>query len=128
MKENKDDISKELKDEKETNSSYDEMIKCIDSFTGRKFYTTATKLDRAIIKLSHDILSSMWVSLNDLYYEIDLDRIPKGDSFGWNIDDICNGLLPISFSSMLLDDNTPCIVLEYDVNMRKNIYGDLYFH
>ena len=52
----------------------------------------------------------MYVSLNDLYDELDLDHTKVGDELGWKIDD---GLIELYFSSQLADDGTPCIVMDY---------------
>ena len=54
----------------------------------------------------------MYVSLSDFYDELGLDHTDISDDVGWNLDD---GLLEVSFDSMILADGRPCITLEYHV-------------
>ena len=52
----------------------------------------------------------MYVSLSELYDELDLDHTSMSDELGWNLDD---GLIDIEFSSHIADDGRPCIVMSY---------------
>lgn len=54
----------------------------------------------------------IYISLNDLYFELGLDNIKLGDELGWNID---KGYIDINFSSQLDANGTPCLVLDYRV-------------
>lgn len=103
----------------------DGNVMCMDSFSGRYFSGNAEKLGQIINELSYDIVSDMYISLNDLYEKIGLAPIPMGDEFGWNIDDTNKGRLPIYFTACLTDDKRPCLVLEYDVSC-KNDYRNLH--
>lgn len=103
----------------------DGNVLCMDSFTGRYFPGNAEKLGQIINELSYDIVSDMYVSLNDLYDKIGLAPIPFGDDFGWNVDDTDRGRLPIYFTACLTDDKRPCLVLEYDVSC-KNDFRNLH--
>jgi hypothetical protein len=58
------------------------------------------------------MLSEMYISLNDFYYELGLKKTNDGDSLGWNIED---GLLDIHFSALITEDNEPCVVIDYHV-------------
>ncbi len=57
----------------------------------------------------------MWVGLNDLYYELGLAGTKLGDQMGWDLD---QGLVEISFSTQLTEENEPCLVLNYEVAPR----------
>lgn len=57
-------------------------------------------------------MSEMFITINDLYYELGLSRIELGDEMGWAIDD---GLIEVSFSTQLTENDEPCLVLNYNV-------------
>lgn len=99
----------------------DGTVLCKDLYSGRLFYSNAEKIKQAIAKCSYEIISDMYISLNDFYEAIDspqLPRIPMGEDLGWNIDDTINGKLPITLSALLTDDNKPCLCIDYDISVR----------
>lgn len=99
----------------------DGTVLCKDLYSGRLFYSNAEKIKQAIAKCSYDIISDMYISLNDFYEEIgspQLQKIPMGDDLGWNINDTINGKLPIILSALLTDDNKPCLCIDYNINVR----------
>lgn len=101
----------------------DGTVLCKDLYSGRLFYSNAEKIKQAIAKCSYDIISDMYISLNDFYEAIDspqLQRIPMGEDLGWNIDDTINGKLPITLTALLTDDNKPCLCIEYDIGVRND--------
>lgn len=96
---------------------------CKDLYSGRMFRSNAERIKQAIVALSYDLVSDMYVSLNDLYDKIDspdLPRIPLGDDVGWNIDNVRDGKLPIVVSALLTDDGQPCLCVEYDAHLRSD--------
>lgn len=88
---------------------------CYDAVSGRYFKSDIDKLKKAENELNRRMRDEMYISLNDFYYEIGLNRTSIGDELGWNID---NGYIDLSFSSQLADDGTPCLVIEYCVEPR----------
>jgi len=54
----------------------------------------------------------MFVSLNELYYQLGLTGTKMGDSLGWHID---RGYIDAQFDAQLADDGTPCLVLDFSV-------------
>lgn len=101
----------------------DGTVLCKDLYSGRLFYSNAEKIKQAIAKCSYEIISDMYISLNDFYEAIDspqLPRIPMGEDLGWNIDDTLNGKLPITLSALLTDDNKPCLCIDYDISVRDD--------
>lgn len=54
--------------------------------------------------------SEMYVSLSQLYDELDLKHTSISDNIGWNIRD---GLIEPDFSAQMTDDGRPCIVLDW---------------
>lgn len=101
-------------------------VLCLDSYSGRPFRSNAQKIGQAINILSADCAAEMYVSLNDFYDllrefgAVELDRLPMGDDFGWNVDDLDRQQLPISISAQLTNANEPCLCVEYDVHLRAD--------
>lgn len=93
-------------------------VLCYDEYSGRYFYSNADKIGASIIKLSYDIADEMWISLNEFYIEIGLPEVKMGDDFGWRIDRLDHGLLPISYTATLTDDKRPCLSIQYDVALK----------
>jgi hypothetical protein len=83
---------------------------CYDALSGRYFKSDIEKIKKAVNEANKNLLDDMFVSLNDLYYEIGLKNTRQGDDLGWNVAD---GLIDLQFSSHLADDGTPCLVLDY---------------
>lgn len=96
----------------------DGNVLCKDIFTGRYWSCNPEKIKQAIHKLSSDVRQEMWISLNEFYFEIGLDQIPKGDDLGWYVDDCISGSLPIILSALLTNDDKPCLCVDYDVSIR----------
>lgn len=90
---------------------------CYDALSGRYFKSDIEEIKRAMNKLSRDLLSDMFISLNDIYSELDLRGTNLGDMVGWHVDD---GLIEPRFSSQLTENGTPCLVMDFDVEPRYN--------
>ncbi len=88
---------------------------CYDSITSRYFKCDIEKLRKVENMLNKRLLSEMYISLNEFYYEIGLNQTDIGDDLGWNIED---GLVDLEFSSQLAEDDTPCLVIGYRVSPR----------
>lgn len=83
---------------------------CYDVFSGRYFESDIELLKKAENKLNRQMMDEMYVSVNDLYYEIGLSGTQMGSTYGWNID---KGLIDMRFSSQLSEDDRPCLVVDY---------------
>ena len=94
---------------------------CYDTLSGRYFKSDIDKIKRIQNELNERMLSEMYISLNDFYYELGLSNTKQGDDLGWNID---NGLINIKFSACITENNEPCIVLDYDYAPRYD-FGSL---
>ena len=88
---------------------------CYDAFNSRYFYSDIDQIKRAINELNRIMLSQMYVSLNDIYDELNLKHSGNGDELGWKLDD---GFIEVDFSSQLSDDGRPCLGIEYMVAPR----------
>jgi len=87
-------------------------VLCYDTLSGRYFKSDIEHIRRSLNQINKEFLSDMWVSLNDLYYELGLSGVKLGEQMGWDLD---QGLVEVTFSSQLSTDNEPCLVLNYDV-------------
>lgn len=85
---------------------------CMDSITGRIFESDVDVIKKAVNEINRQVLCQNYVSLNEFYSLINLDSIPNGDLLGWNIDD---GMIEIDFHACIVNDDKPCIVLDYSV-------------
>lgn len=83
---------------------------CYDIHSDRYFKSDIEKLRRAANDLNRQMLSDMYVSLNDFYDEIGLSPTSMGNILGWNVD---RGLIDLRFSSHLASNGTPCLAIDY---------------
>lgn len=93
---------------------------CFDSMSGRVFFNDIEKIRKAEVTLNRSLYSAMFISLNEFYYEIGLPGIKLGDKLGWNVE---QGPIEIVFSSQLLEDDRPCLVIDYMVAPRWDYKG-----
>lgn len=84
---------------------------CYDALSGRYFYSDSDKIKNSINVINERLLDQSYVSLNDLYYELGLGGTTLGDELGWGIS---QGLIKVDFSSQLSDNDTPCLVMDYE--------------
>ena len=85
---------------------------CYDVISGRYFASDIDAIKKAVNELNRRMRDEMYISLNEYYAEINLDSIAIGDSLGWNID---KGYIDLYFSAQLAPDDTPCMVINYDI-------------
>lgn len=86
-------------------------VLCYDSISGRYFESSINEIDKAVNYLNRQMLTDMYVSLNDFYYEIGLDGTSVGDKIGWNI---IHGQIDVHYSSHVTDDGRPCVVINHE--------------
>lgn len=91
---------------------------CFDPQSGRYFTSDIDTLKRVETELNHRLLSEMYISLNDYYYEIGLRGTEDGDDRGWNIND---GYIEFDFSSLLAEDGRPCLNVGFRVAPRLDL-------
>lgn len=121
----KDKLKKDTEDGKLPDTNHIIMtgkgdVLCKDMYSGRYFRANAQFIENGIAELSYDILTEMYISLNEFYDKIGLDRIPMGDDLGWNIDDTDRGKLPITITAILTEDKTPCLCVDYRACLRTD--------
>lgn len=93
---------------------------CYDILSGRYFKSDMDKIKKIENELNRRLISEMYISLNEFYYELGLRCTKQGNDLGWNIDD---GLINVRFSAQIADDGQPCIVLDYECAPRYDFRG-----
>jgi hypothetical protein len=88
------------------------QVLCYDTLSGRYFKSDIENIRQIINRLNHAMLTEMFMSINEWYYELGLAPTKLGDDMGW---DIAKGLIEVKFSSQISEDGTPCLVLDYAV-------------
>lgn len=91
-------------------------VLCLDVISMRYFKSSRDALEKAANKLNKRMRDDMFITLNDLYDELDLTHIKLGDDLGWDIDR--DGYIDLQFSAQLAEDGTPCLVMDYLVPPR----------
>lgn len=84
---------------------------CYDMISGRYFKSDMDTIQRVRTELSHRLMQETVVSLNEFYTELGLKCTEIGFEMGWCVDD---GLIDISYSSIIADDGQPCLVIHFD--------------
>lgn len=101
----------------------------LDTLTHRYFRSDIEKIKRIINSLNARLIREDYISLNDYYDEIGLDRCNLGEELGWSI--MGEGQIDVSFTSVTAykDDDKeipiPCLGVEFHVEPRYH-YGELH--
>lgn len=93
-------------------------VLCFDQYTGRYFNSDMETLKQAQNKINYRMLRENYASLNDFYDCIGLEWVPTGDDIGWNSDQ----MLELSFTTVLSDDQRPCIAIDFHTVPVRNYY------
>lgn len=90
-------------------------VMCYDSLSGRYFKSDIEQIRRVVNELNRNLLSDMFLTVNELYYAIGLSGTKLGDMMGWDID---KGMVEVDFSAQLTENGEPCLVLNYSTEPR----------
>ena len=85
-------------------------VLCCDLTFGTYFYSTPEKVKQAFLNLNEKLLNEMYMTVNDLYYELNIPPIEAGDGQGFKIE---NGMVEASLTSCLAPDSTPVFAFSY---------------
>lgn len=85
---------------------------CYDYVSGRYFKHDINGIKKIVIDLNERLLTEMYISLNEYYYEIGLPAIGLGDDLGWNIDDGLIRLVEGNYGGAT--DGTPCFIVQFE--------------
>lgn len=89
--------------------------RCLDALFGRRFISSRDAIERAINRINRRLLTEMYVSLNELYSELNLQPVDMGDELGWRVDD---GEIEAFFSAQVDTDGVPCLVFSVNIAPR----------
>lgn len=87
---------------------------CYDYFSGRYFDGDIEQIKKSVNVINGMLLRDDYVSLNDLYDEIDLPHTGTGDILGWSVTRVGRDLIQPRISSQIADDGRPAIVMSFD--------------
>jgi hypothetical protein len=87
-------------------------VLCYDMLSGRYFMSSYETIRQKFNDLNYELRSEMRLSLNELYYKLDLPPIELGDMVGFDLDK--SQIEPI-YSTQLDSNGKPCLVIDYDV-------------
>lgn len=87
-------------------------VLCYENLSGRYFTSSYESIRQKINDLNFRLRDEMRISLNDLYYELNLDPIELGGLMEFNID---KGYIEPQYSTQLTEDGRPCLVISVDV-------------
>ena len=87
-------------------------VLCYETLSGRYFTSSYETIRQKINDLNFRLRDEMRISLNDLYYELNLEPIELGNLMEFNID---KGYIEPQYSTQLTEDSRPCLVINVDV-------------
>lgn len=87
-------------------------VLCYDSLTGRYFKSSVEHIRQTMNEVNKNLMSEMFIPLNEFFYELGLGYTDLGNELGWSIE---KGLIDIQFSTQLSENKEPCLVLNYSV-------------
>lgn len=93
---------------------------CYDAGFGRYFKSDIDKIKRIENQLNSRLMTEMFISLNEFYYDIGLSPVDNGNDIGWDVED---GLIELEYGSVLAEDGTPCLAISYHIKPRRDYYG-----
>ena len=79
------------------------------------FESDMQAVKKAVNDLNFQILNEDYASVNDLYYLLGIPPMKSGDSLGWSS---AYGGCEMKYSSIITDDDRPCVVLNYGIAPR----------
>ena len=81
-----------------------------DTISGRYFESSIEEINKIVNELNRDMLSDMYISLNQFYSAIGLQHTKSGYDLGWQCD---KGLIEVDFGATIADDGRPCITINF---------------
>lgn len=81
-----------------------------DTISGRYFESNIEEINKVVNELNRDMLSDMYISLNQFYSAIGLQHTKAGYDLGWQCD---KGLIEVDFGATIADDGRPCITIDF---------------
>jgi hypothetical protein len=94
----------------------EDRVLFFDTYTGRYFRKNSVEtIRRKVNDLNDQLLTGDWISLNDFYFELGLERVDFGDEVGWTS---YHGTIQVEYDSFIKDDR-PCISVSFLVKPKE---------
>lgn len=87
-------------------------ILCLDKLSGRPFTSSHETIRQKINDLNYELMSELWLDLNEYYYAIGLDPIPLGENVGFNLE---KGKIEPFYSTQLDKNGKVYLIVDMDV-------------
>lgn len=84
-------------------------VLCYDKLSDRYFTSSYETIRQKVNDLNYDLLSDMWLDLNDLYYALGLPEAKLGNLMGFDLE---KGKIEVDYSTALDPHGTPCLVID----------------
>lgn len=84
---------------------------CKDNFSGRMFETSLSKIQYAESKLNKMLACEYRITVNELYDELDLDRIDIGEEYGWDLEH--GDQIDIEIDAVMDEQYGPVMLISY---------------
>jgi hypothetical protein len=97
-------------------------VLCYDQLSGRYFRSDMQSIRKAENDLNQKIINEGSASQNDFYRMIDLPILDHGEEFGWTTDQLLN----LSFSSVLSEDDQPCLAIKFSAAPIRGYYHNTF--
>lgn len=85
-------------------------VLCCELYTRRYFRSDMETLRRACNDINYQIIQDRYVVLDEFYERVGLEPTAVSSELGWDSD----RLMELSFSTVLSDNNQPCIAFDYN--------------
>lgn len=95
---------------------------CFDKWAGRYFYSDIDAIKRAFNEANQSLLENGTLSMNDLYFFLNLEDAELANMFEWVAPD---DLVYPKFSSTLASNGQPCVVLDFSPRPKLKTYFSL---
>lgn len=83
---------------------------CREELTGRYFYSSQQAIQVAVGNLNYEMLQCMWVSVNDLFDQLEIDEVALGEDVGWSAE---NGKIDVIFATAKTPNGTPILTIDF---------------
>lgn len=93
----------------------DGEILCYDMLSGRYFKSKYETIRQKVNDLNYELMSEMWLNLNEFYYALGLPAIELGYQVGFHID---KGKIEPLYSPQLTEDGKVCVAIDLEVHPR----------
>lgn|SRR5690606_26060537 len=93
-------------------------VLCYETLSGRYFKSEMQTLRKAMNDINAQIIADGYASLGDFWSLIGLQNTTYGEEVGWTVDE----MLDLHFSTVLSEDDKPCISVGYKTLPTRNYY------